>query len=151
MERGFKKDDEEGMKKKDSLFSDLASKIKNIDGKIIGKDGKPLMAARRVVFKDPIIDNKADDATICSNAACKSKDPNSDADGIMMNPVQRSFIDVVSPGTADKQAGKEVHTESVRNTHVANKRVNFRALINKERVDNNDTVLPKAAMEGVKS
>ncbi|GJX35827.1 reverse transcriptase domain-containing protein, partial [Tanacetum coccineum] len=96
-------------------------------------------------------DNKADDATIRSNAACKSKDPNSDADGIMMNPVQRSFIDVVSPGTADKQAGKEVHTESVRNTHVANKRVNFRALINKERVDNNDTVLPKAAMEGVKS
>ncbi|GJV52167.1 reverse transcriptase domain-containing protein [Tanacetum coccineum] len=119
MERGFQKDDEEGMKKKDLLFSDLASKIKNIDRKIIGKDGKPLMAARRVVFKDPIIDNKADDATICSNAACKSKDPNSDADGIMMNPVQRSFIDC----------------------------------FHKERyvVDNNDTVLPKAAMEGVKS
>ncbi|GJX53024.1 retrovirus-related pol polyprotein from transposon 17.6 [Tanacetum coccineum] len=35
--------------------------------------------------------------------------------------------------------------------YVANKRVNFRALINKEQVANNDTVLPKAAMEDVKS
>ncbi|GKD49599.1 hypothetical protein Tco_1278575, partial [Tanacetum coccineum] len=57
MERGFlssssmnKKDNREDKTKKGSVFSDLASKITNIDGKMIGKDGKPLLVVRRVVF-----------------------------------------------------------------------------------------------------
>ncbi|GJV53260.1 reverse transcriptase domain-containing protein [Tanacetum coccineum] len=160
MERGFvsssstnKKDAGEGMTKKDSLFCDLASKITNIDGKIIGKDGKPLRSVRRVVFQDPITVtevNKADVAEVSCNEACV-KDPNSDADGIMNNPMQRSFIEVVSPGSADKQRGSEVPKQNVNEEPVVAKRVNFRALINKEQVANNDTVLPKAAMEDVKS
>nr|GFA68405.1 hypothetical protein [Tanacetum cinerariifolium] len=68
--------------------------------------------------------NKADVAMVSCKEACV-KDPNSDVDGIMNNPMQRSFIEVVSPGSADKQGGSKVA--------------------------NNDTVLPKAAMEGVKS
>ncbi|GJZ79078.1 zinc knuckle CX2CX4HX4C containing protein [Tanacetum coccineum] len=61
MERGFlsrssmnKKDNGEDKTKKGSVFSDLASKITIIDGKMIGKDGKPLRAVRRVVFQEPI-------------------------------------------------------------------------------------------------
>ncbi|GJT37283.1 hypothetical protein Tco_0937148 [Tanacetum coccineum] len=49
-----KKDNGEDKTKKGSVFSDLASKITNIDGKMIGKDGKPLRAVRRVVFQEPI-------------------------------------------------------------------------------------------------
>nr|GFA32552.1 hypothetical protein [Tanacetum cinerariifolium] len=41
-------------RKKDSVFIDLASKITNIDRKMICEDGKPLRAVRRVVFQDPI-------------------------------------------------------------------------------------------------
>nr|GEZ18519.1 zinc knuckle CX2CX4HX4C [Tanacetum cinerariifolium] len=49
MEKGFLNS---GMKndvvrKDDSLLHDLASKIKKIDGKLLGKDGKPLKAYRR--------------------------------------------------------------------------------------------------------
>ncbi|GKC07748.1 reverse transcriptase domain-containing protein [Tanacetum coccineum] len=122
MERGFvsssstnKNDAGEGMTKKDSLFCDLASKITNIDGKIIGKDGKPLRSVRRVVFQDPITVtevNKAGVAEVSCNEACV-KDPNSDVDGIMNNPMQRSFIEVVSPGSADKQRGSEVPKQNV--------------------------------------
>ncbi|GJZ64477.1 hypothetical protein Tco_0620898 [Tanacetum coccineum] len=49
MEKGFvnsgKKND--AVRKDDSLLHDLASKIKKIDGKLLGKDGKPLKAYRR--------------------------------------------------------------------------------------------------------
>ncbi|GKD42947.1 hypothetical protein Tco_1267592, partial [Tanacetum coccineum] len=37
---------------KGSLLGDLASKIWNIDGKILGKDGKPMVARRCVWFAD---------------------------------------------------------------------------------------------------
>ncbi|GJV51143.1 hypothetical protein Tco_1446884 [Tanacetum coccineum] len=49
-----KKDNREDKTKKGLVFSDLASKIINIDRKMIGKDGKPLQAVRRVVFQEPI-------------------------------------------------------------------------------------------------
>ncbi|GJW91016.1 zinc knuckle CX2CX4HX4C containing protein [Tanacetum coccineum] len=37
---------------KGSLLGDLAGKIRNIDGKILGKDGKPMVARRCVHFSD---------------------------------------------------------------------------------------------------
>ncbi|GJU44839.1 zinc knuckle CX2CX4HX4C containing protein [Tanacetum coccineum] len=55
MDKGFlnrksscKKHDDGGSMEKSSLLGDLAGKIKNIDGKMIGKDGKPMMARRCV-------------------------------------------------------------------------------------------------------
>nr|GFC71374.1 hypothetical protein [Tanacetum cinerariifolium] len=56
--------------------------------------------------------NKADVAMVSCKEACV-KDPNSDADGIMNNHMQRSFIEVVSPGSADKQGGSEVPKQIV--------------------------------------
>ncbi|GJV49587.1 hypothetical protein Tco_1439799 [Tanacetum coccineum] len=53
MDKGFlnrkstgKKDVDNGLMKKGSLLGDLAGKIKNIDGKILGKNGKPVVARR---------------------------------------------------------------------------------------------------------
>nr|GEV59415.1 hypothetical protein [Tanacetum cinerariifolium] len=56
-----KKDAGEGMTKKDSLFSDLASKITNIDEKIIGKDGGMDQVLERgpwLIRNTPLILNK---------------------------------------------------------------------------------------------
>nr|GEV60962.1 hypothetical protein [Tanacetum cinerariifolium] len=38
----------------DSLLSSLASKVDNINGKILGKDGKPMKAYQNVRFEEPI-------------------------------------------------------------------------------------------------
>nr|GEZ87492.1 RNA-directed DNA polymerase, eukaryota, reverse transcriptase zinc-binding domain protein [Tanacetum cinerariifolium] len=43
--------------KKGSLLSDLAKKVKNIDGKVLGKDGKPMKPYHCVNFKDTSIEN----------------------------------------------------------------------------------------------
>ncbi|GJZ03931.1 putative reverse transcriptase domain, reverse transcriptase zinc-binding domain protein [Tanacetum coccineum] len=62
MERGFlssgsmdKKDIGEGLKN-DSLLGDIAKKVKSIDGRMIGKDGKPLRTVKRVILQDTIND-----------------------------------------------------------------------------------------------
>nr|GEU58849.1 hypothetical protein [Tanacetum cinerariifolium] len=59
MERGFLNNGSHGMEndegksgKTGSLLHDLASKVKNIDGKILGKNGKPLKAYQSVQFAD---------------------------------------------------------------------------------------------------
>ncbi|GJV96118.1 zinc knuckle CX2CX4HX4C containing protein [Tanacetum coccineum] len=59
MDKGFlnrksscKKHDDRGSMGKSSLLGDLAGKIKNIDGKMIDKDGKPMVAHRCVRSSD---------------------------------------------------------------------------------------------------
>ncbi|GJS33012.1 retrovirus-related pol polyprotein from transposon TNT 1-94 [Tanacetum coccineum] len=127
----------------------------SVDGKRICKDGKPLMAVRRGVFLDPIHAinvTSNDNATVSNFRACNKEGPNSVVDGNI--PIVRSFIEVVSPDSADKQDGREVPSQSDcanDNVPVFNKRVNFRTLINEEFVANNDTMLPKAAKESVMS
>ncbi|GJX73698.1 putative reverse transcriptase domain-containing protein [Tanacetum coccineum] len=66
MDKGFlnrkstgRKNVDEGLMDKGSLLGDLAAKIKNIDGKILGKDGKPMMARRGVHF------SKATKESVC--------------------------------------------------------------------------------------
>ncbi|GJZ58423.1 uncharacterized mitochondrial protein-like protein, partial [Tanacetum coccineum] len=127
----------------------------SVDGKRICKDGKPLMAVRRGVFLDPIHATNVtsnDNATVSHFRACNKEGPNSAVDGNI--PIARSFIEVVSPDSADKQDGRDVPSQSDcanDNVPVFNKRVNFRTLINEEFVANNDTMLPKAAKESVMS
>ncbi|GJT92394.1 retrovirus-related pol polyprotein from transposon TNT 1-94 [Tanacetum coccineum] len=127
----------------------------SVDGKRICKDGKPLMAVRRGVFLDPIHATNVtsnDNATVSHFRACNKEGPNSVVDGNI--PIVRSFIEVVSPDSADKQDGRDVPSQSDcanDNVPVFNKRVNFRTLINEEFVANNDTMLPKAAKESVMS
>ncbi|GKE46276.1 putative reverse transcriptase domain, ribonuclease H-like domain, aspartic peptidase domain protein, partial [Tanacetum coccineum] len=66
--------------------------------------------------------------------------------------MQRSFIEVVSPGSADIHVENDVPIQFTNgNEPVVNKQVNFRALINEEHVANNDMMLPKAVMDKVKS
>ncbi|GJR25728.1 reverse transcriptase domain-containing protein [Tanacetum coccineum] len=46
---------------------------------------------------------------------------------------------------------KPVSFASILNSEQVNKKLNFRSFVNEERVENSDTVLPKAAMESVKN
>ncbi|GKF02458.1 hypothetical protein Tco_0029381, partial [Tanacetum coccineum] len=43
------------------LLGDLASKIRSIDGKILGRDGKPMVARRCVRFSETAKENASDD------------------------------------------------------------------------------------------
>ncbi|GJU68818.1 hypothetical protein Tco_1255077 [Tanacetum coccineum] len=47
---------------KGALLGDLASKIRNIDGKILGRDGKPMVARRCVRFADKTKESVSGDA-----------------------------------------------------------------------------------------
>ncbi|GJW82349.1 zinc knuckle CX2CX4HX4C containing protein [Tanacetum coccineum] len=59
---------------KGSLLGDLASKIQNIDGKILGRDGKPMVARRSVHFAD------ATKESICGDEQCGVCTVNMDED-----------------------------------------------------------------------
>ncbi|GKB06694.1 zinc knuckle CX2CX4HX4C containing protein [Tanacetum coccineum] len=77
MEQGFLSRSNKASLKNDgnmgSLLSELAKKVKNIDGKILGRDGKPMMPYRcvkdKVTFSDDVavvMDNKNDDGEVGS-------------------------------------------------------------------------------------
>ncbi|GJT64300.1 zinc knuckle CX2CX4HX4C containing protein [Tanacetum coccineum] len=52
---------------KGSLLGDLASKIRNIDGKILGRDGKPMVARRCVRFADTTKESVCGDGRSVNN------------------------------------------------------------------------------------
>ncbi|GJW15907.1 putative reverse transcriptase domain-containing protein [Tanacetum coccineum] len=77
MEQGFLNRSNKASLKNDgnmgSLLSELAKKVKNIDGKILGRDGKPMIPYRcvkdKVTFSDDVavvMDNKNDDGEVGS-------------------------------------------------------------------------------------
>ncbi|GJV88495.1 putative reverse transcriptase domain-containing protein [Tanacetum coccineum] len=73
---------------KGSLLGDLASKIRNIDGKILGRDGKPMVARRCVRFAD------ATKESICGDERC----------GVNSSSlVKTSSHDVAHPSSFDQQ------------------------------------------------
>ncbi|GJQ97961.1 integrase, catalytic region, zinc finger, CCHC-type containing protein [Tanacetum coccineum] len=73
---------------KGSLLGDLASKIRNIDGKILGRDGKPMMARRCVRFADVTKES------ICGDERC----------GVNSSSlVKTSSQDVTHPSSFDQQ------------------------------------------------
>ncbi|GKB90549.1 hypothetical protein Tco_0962821 [Tanacetum coccineum] len=108
------------------LRSCLAARIKNIDGKILGKDGKPLRTAfRRVQF-----DNEHDvESGANPNSASSSNDDLGNENPSSASLTKGSFAavvtyDVATPVTKSK----------------------FRTLINDEQVANADVVLPVATL-----
>ncbi|GKC34084.1 putative reverse transcriptase domain-containing protein [Tanacetum coccineum] len=193
-----KKDNGEDNTKKGLVFSDLASKITNIDGKMIGKDGKPLRAVRRVVFQEPISVAKVSEA----DQACVQNVLNTPSHPVMDKNVERIVEDVSTDadvsdamrsdcnndGSSGKAANvdKNVASGNVNGTssfaslvrpNSANSKVNsvnrisqrkegsfaslfhpkevtnmlrFRTLVNKEKVECSDCVLPKDAANLVK-
>ncbi|GKE24758.1 hypothetical protein Tco_1436270 [Tanacetum coccineum] len=77
MEQGFLNRSNKASLKNDgnmgSLLSELAKKVKNIDGKILGRDRKPMIPYRcvkdKVTFSDDVVvvmDNKNDDGEVGS-------------------------------------------------------------------------------------
>ncbi|GJY01538.1 putative reverse transcriptase domain, ribonuclease H-like domain, aspartic peptidase domain protein [Tanacetum coccineum] len=193
-----------------SLPAGIVKQVKNIERKVLGRDGKPLKSIlkRSKIVADNVISEgvQQPDVTLKTSALKDdtslaamdgvadmvlnhgaAKDSNDEAaansnDGAAekvhfnagnlhnikgtfasmlqlenctvegSHSIQRSFIEVVSPGSADIHVEKDVPIQSTNgNEPVVNKRVNFRALINEEHVANNDTMLPKAVMDRVKS
>ncbi|GJV98348.1 zinc knuckle CX2CX4HX4C containing protein [Tanacetum coccineum] len=63
---------------KGSLLGDLASKIRNIDGKILGRDGKPMVARRCVRFADTTKESVCGDGRSVNNDSSMSE-PSSQA------------------------------------------------------------------------
>ncbi|GJS86894.1 reverse transcriptase domain-containing protein [Tanacetum coccineum] len=63
---------------KGSLLGDLASKIQNIDGKILGRDGKPMVARRCVRFADTTKESVCGDGRSVNNDSSMSE-PSSQA------------------------------------------------------------------------
>ncbi|GKD23968.1 hypothetical protein Tco_1225671 [Tanacetum coccineum] len=206
MERGFlssssmnKKDNGEDKTKKGSVFSDLASKITNIDGKMIGKDGKPLRAVRRVVFQEPIsvaevseadqacvqnvsntpshpvvdknveriVEDVSTDADVsdamrsdCNNDGSSGEAANVDKNAASgnVNGIS-SFASLVRPNSANSKVNsvngisqrKEGSFASLLRPKEVTNKLRFRTLVNKEKVECSDCVLPKAAANLVKS
>ncbi|GJX02179.1 retrovirus-related pol polyprotein from transposon TNT 1-94 [Tanacetum coccineum] len=92
----------------------------------------------------------------CSNeAATWDSTPTTAASGIHMD--NTCFNEAApSPNVAATSPeniphSKPVSFASILNSEQVNKKVNFRSFVNEERVENSDTVLPKAAMESVKN
>ncbi|GKA22191.1 reverse transcriptase domain, reverse transcriptase zinc-binding domain protein, partial [Tanacetum coccineum] len=135
-------DSENNTKKAGPSLHGLAARVRNIDGKVLmndGKliDGKDAGEVRKLVRGAPITDAAAIKllksilkkvnteltgaiSSKANTAIDEHSAPNS------TTPITKSFIEVVSPNSVEKQDGRE---------HVAD----------------NDTVLPKAANEGVMS
>ncbi|GJY40955.1 hypothetical protein Tco_0428225 [Tanacetum coccineum] len=133
MERGFlannskeknqTKDGENNTKKADPSLHGLAARVRNIDGKVLMNDGKPIDGKDAGEVKKPVRGAPMTDAAAIKplkSILKKHSAPNSTV------PITKSFIEVVSPNSIEKQDGRE-------------------------RVADNDTVLPMAAKEGVMS
>nr|GEZ01177.1 hypothetical protein [Tanacetum cinerariifolium] len=125
--------------KKDSVFIDLASKITNIDRKMICEDGKPLRAVRRVVFQDPItvveiLNDMSTDADISEDmrSDCNNDGSSSEAANIDKN---------VASGNVN---GISLFASLLR-PKSTNSKVNFHFIVNQDKVESSDCVLPKAA------
>ncbi|GJU43279.1 hypothetical protein Tco_1200545 [Tanacetum coccineum] len=58
---------------------------------------------------------------------------------------------VAATGPKNFPHSKPVSFASILDSEQVNKKLNFRSFVNEERVENSDTVLPKAAMESVKN
>ncbi|GJS29616.1 hypothetical protein Tco_0490236 [Tanacetum coccineum] len=194
-----KKDNGEDKTKKGLVFSNLASKITNIDGKMIGKDGKPLRAVRCVVLQEPIFVvevSKADQACVqnvsntpshpvvdknveqiiedvsingdvsdamrsdCNNDGSSGEAANVDKNAASgnVNGIS-SFASLVRPNSANSKVNsvngisqrKEGSFASLLRPKEVTNKLRFRTLVNKEKVECSDCVLPKVAANLVKS
>nr|GEW03279.1 hypothetical protein [Tanacetum cinerariifolium] len=127
MERGFLSSETNDKNKNDEtkeqqfpLLSRIAKCVKNIDGKIMGKDGKPLKAVRVVRFV-PVTDSM-----MAVNKTCQVE----------------NLGNTPAANISKKGRDGETYDEPAVTT-----RLNFRTFVNEERVENHDTVLRKEAID----
>ncbi|GJZ47806.1 MAK10-like protein [Tanacetum coccineum] len=155
MERGFLSS---GKKDKDNVAvrGGLAKQVKDIEGKVLGRDGKPLksiLKRPKVVAANVHSDRTVEDLQY-PNVHLKSSatmDGGNMQDSVPVANMEHddAFNGIAGTSCTDRPKTQE---ESVsENAHAVPKRINFRSLVNEERVSNHDTVLPKAAKESVMS
>ncbi|GJU27333.1 retrovirus-related pol polyprotein from transposon TNT 1-94 [Tanacetum coccineum] len=115
-----------------------ATNIRNIDGKILGRDGKPMMPIRQVKFGgaktsscvEPVIKVSQLEQT---NDAWESNEGNA-----MKSSEQESVI-----------TQKVSFASMVTNSETHAKKVNFRKMVNPKVIENSDFELPFAAVKAV--
>nr|GEX91090.1 RNA-directed DNA polymerase, eukaryota, reverse transcriptase zinc-binding domain protein [Tanacetum cinerariifolium] len=119
---------EKGVEKRNTLHSCFASRIKNIDGKILGKDGKPIMAARRVQFDA----NKG--VTSLDDYVAVRKAPNIEEN-------TQEVLDAVLQSLDEEVTEVPTDFDQVKPTGPS---------FNENKVEDSDFVLPLAALTAIK-
>ncbi|GJR33138.1 zinc knuckle CX2CX4HX4C containing protein [Tanacetum coccineum] len=179
MEQGFlnrssksknkKKDLSDSIQKKASLLTDLAKKVKNIEGKMLGKDGKPMKAVRYVksveapVVAESMDANRADVGVTVHEAAPSNLDegsfdkngPNADTpasyvginshDVTSENKEDEGAVKITSPGPLNSRSIEGTK----RDTCSSIKIVKVNTLINEEKVLGAHVALPLATVNEI--
>ncbi|GJT28635.1 retrovirus-related pol polyprotein from transposon TNT 1-94 [Tanacetum coccineum] len=117
-----------------------ATKIYNIDEKILGKDGKPMQAYRQVKFGV-----EASSCVESVNTSQKSVEDNT-------QPAKGWEDEEIHAMKNGEGSQKPSFTSVVNGTNEirSNPKVNFKAMVNYEKVDNSNFVLPIAEVHAVK-
>ncbi|GJT39305.1 putative reverse transcriptase domain, reverse transcriptase zinc-binding domain protein [Tanacetum coccineum] len=160
-----------GRTKKNESFLDLAKRVTNIDRKIIGKDGKPLMTARGVHYqaKDDASEQAKDVGNIVEEGPdgkhvslksilkvkCSQADSRNNANRSLN--VGEHVHDLATTNEANggvkKYGAPKMVSDSFANILKSERviiKVNFSSLRNEAKIENYDLVLPKYAMDDVK-
>nr|GEU58932.1 hypothetical protein [Tanacetum cinerariifolium] len=144
----------EGIK---SLYSCLkASKIQNIDGKILGNDGKPMIATRHVQFGGEKQEFNVDSQS--QNEGGSSHSPSGwNVDNVFsLKSIEKDYNDDqlwsqnknVTSGSPPKSFVRVVNRDSSGST---TSKIKFRTMVNPEKVEDSDFVLPVEAINAVQS
>ncbi|GJV82243.1 reverse transcriptase domain-containing protein [Tanacetum coccineum] len=147
----------------------LRSGAINVDGRVLDVNGKPMKVRRKVVIASNLDEEMAaaytascedgdtdmDNATNATSGSHKIDDNCTNIAG-HTEPAGNEDVSQATSGhgindARNKEADpKPMSFASVVNSKQVCKKVNFRALANEERVDNQDMVLPKYAIDNVK-
>ncbi|GJW08389.1 zinc knuckle CX2CX4HX4C containing protein [Tanacetum coccineum] len=175
MEQGFlnkssksknkKKDLSDFIQKKVPLLTDLAKKVKNIEGKILGKDGKPMKAVRYVKSVEaPSMDaNRADVGVTVHEVAPSNLDegsfdkngPNADTpasyvginshDVTSENKEDEGAVKIMSPGPLNSSSMEGTKRDTSSSINI----VKVNTLINEEKVLGAHVALPLATINEI--
>ncbi|GJY49804.1 hypothetical protein Tco_0439760 [Tanacetum coccineum] len=125
------------------LLSDLARKVKNIDGIILGRDGKPMKPYRRVKWVDPpsIYVEMEDDTRAGDEWNCVG-DASSNGDDGRSTKAGKPVVTNVSPNISQWENEAPLYK-------LQRKTVKVSSLMNEEKVQGADVAIPIAAIDEI--
>ncbi|GKC79019.1 zinc knuckle CX2CX4HX4C containing protein, partial [Tanacetum coccineum] len=153
MEQGFlnrssksknkKKDLSDSIQKKASLLTDLAKKVKNIEGKMLGKDGLMLGSTVHEVAPSNLdegsFDKNGPNAITCSYVGINSHDVTSE------NKEDEGAVKIMSPGPLNSSSMEGTKRDTSSSINI----VKVNTLINEEKVLGAHVALPLATINEI--
>ncbi|GKB68340.1 hypothetical protein Tco_0929752, partial [Tanacetum coccineum] len=116
-----------------------ASMVRNIDGKILGKDGKPLAYVRQAVRVSKVQHGMSSDNEGTEDHTWKAVDVHESSNAHdQQEPNRAKPVEMVS------------YASMINSDLKVKKKINFRSLHNSEQVAASDCVLPMAAVDAIK-